>query len=229
MRCPACGFVSFDSLSACKGCGKELPRQGRSVGTVPIPRREGGTAPSTGGAAAPGLPLRDAREIAGPDPPDGTASRPPPTDPAWPRTAGFWLRSLAFLVDASLIALLAWAGAMLVALAVRIGGLFSSPTEAGLEWLDATATALLVVLIVLCYFTLFVGFRGQTPGKMLLGLKVVRTNGEDVGYGRALVRWAGQCIGFLTLGVGFLMIASSRRKQGLHDKLAGTCVVRLPS
>jgi uncharacterized RDD family membrane protein YckC len=53
--------------------------------------------------------------------------------------------------------------------------------------------------------------------------------GEDVGYARALVRWIGQGMSFLVLGLGFLMIAFSREKQGLHDKIAGTYVVRLPS
>jgi uncharacterized RDD family membrane protein YckC len=43
------------------------------------------------------------------------------------------------------------------------------------------------------------------------------------------VRWIGQGMSFLVLGLGFLMIAFSREKQGLHDKIAGTYVVRLPS
>ncbi|HTP25298.1 MAG TPA: RDD family protein, partial [Anaeromyxobacteraceae bacterium] len=80
----------------------------------------------------------------------------------------------------------------------------------------------------LCYFTMFIGMGGQTPGKMLLGLKVVRTDGEAVGFGRALVRWLGQCLSLLLLGLGFLMVAFSGRKQGLHDKIAGTYVIRHP-
>jgi uncharacterized RDD family membrane protein YckC len=152
-----------------------------------------------------------------------------PAEPASLRKAGFWLRSVAFLVDAGLVALLATGGAMLVDMAVQIGGTISSAPEAGLEWLETTATSLIVVLIALCYFTLFVGLHGQTPGKMLLGLKIIRITGEEVGYGRALVRWIGQCLGLLPLGVGFLMVAFSRRKQALHDKIAGTYVVRRPS
>jgi uncharacterized RDD family membrane protein YckC len=53
--------------------------------------------------------------------------------------------------------------------------------------------------------------------------------GEGVGYTRALVRWIGQGLSFLVFGIGFLMIAFSRKKQGLHDKLADTYVVRIPS
>jgi uncharacterized RDD family membrane protein YckC len=150
-----------------------------------------------------------------------------PADPALLRRAGFWLRSIAFLVDAGVVAALATAGAILVGMAVGIGGLFSSPPEAGLEWLATAATRFFVVLLVASYFTLFVGWQGQTPGKMLLGLKTIRITGGEVGYGRALVRWIGQGIGALPLGLGFLMVAFSREKRGLHDRLAGTRVVRL--
>jgi uncharacterized RDD family membrane protein YckC len=62
---------------------------------------------------------------------------------------------------------------------------------------------------------------------MLVRLRIVRVNGDEVGNGRAFVRWIGQILGTLLLGIGFLMIAFSRKKQGLHDKLAGTNVVRL--
>lgn len=228
MRCPACGFVSFDSLSTCKQCGKELPRPGGPGGIVAPTRPGSGLAPPAEKPAAPELLLQDAEEVAGAALPD-VAVEVAPTEPASLCKAGFWLRSVAFLVDAGLVALLATSGAMLVDMAVQIGGMISSAPEAGLEWLDTTATSLLVILIALCYFTLFLGLRGQTPGKMLLGLKVIRTTGGEVGYGSALVRWVGQCLGLLPLGLGFLMIAFSRHKQALHDKLAGTYVVRLRS
>lgn len=228
MRCPVCGFVSFDSLSTCKQCGKELRRSSRPEGVVAPGRPKTGPPLSTEEAASLGLFLQDAEEITTTLQADVTAEV-APIELASLRKAGFWLRSLAFLVDAVLVALLATGGAMLVDLAVQIGGMISSAPEAGLEWLNTTASSLLVVLIALCYFTLFVGLRGQTPGKMLLGLKIIRTTGEEVGYGRALVRWIGQCLSLLPLGLGFLMIAFSRRKQALHDKLAGTYVVRHPS
>lgn len=229
MRCSACGFVSFDFLSTCKRCGKALPREGRSVGIIALPRGDSAPLPPPGETDSPEPSLGDAPVVVGTAAPEAPAKMVAPTDPASLRKAGFWLRTAALLVDAALVAALAYAGATLVAMAVQIGGLFSSATEAGMEWLDTTATTLFVVLITACYFTVCVGWRGQTPGKMLLGLKIIRTTGEEVGYWRALVRWVGQVIGLLLFGLGFLMIAFSRRKQGLHDRLAGTCVVRLPS
>src|SRR5574337_118969 len=226
MRCPACGFVSFDSLAACKRCGRDFPRQGGADSVVAIPRREGGPPRSPAGAVGLGLSLQDVEEVSEAAPAEAPAGGVVPADPALLCKAGFWLRSVAFLVDAGLIAALATTGAILVGMAIQVGGLFSSAPEAGLEWLEAVASRLLVVLVVPCYFTLFVGWRGQTLGKMLLGLKIIRTTGEEIGYGRALVRWIGQGMSALFLGLGFLMVAFSRQKQALHDKLAGTRVVR---
>jgi uncharacterized RDD family membrane protein YckC len=150
-----------------------------------------------------------------------------PTTPASLPKAGFWIRALAFLVDTMLVTLLAWIGAALVQGSVFLGGMVSTAPEAALEWLESSAGMLLALLIEAAYFTLSVGHSGQTPGKSLLRLKVIRVNGEAVGFGLAFVRWIAQGISFLALGVGFLMIAFTRNKQGLHDKIAGTFVVRL--
>jgi len=218
MRCPDCGFVGFDHLPTCKGCGKDLPRSRMGRGVVaPVVVEvagRGDTTPSafpeTKRATAPGV-------------------RGAPADPSTLRKAGFWLRAVALLVDLAVVAALVAAGGMLVSVAVQVGGWFSSTPEIALEWLEGSASTSLSVLIDLCYFTLFVGWRGRTPGKMLFRLRIIRVTGEDVGYGRAFVRWIGQILSVLLLGIGFLMIAFSRKKQGLHDKLAGTYVVRLPS
>ena len=80
-------------------------------------------------------------------------------------------------------------------------------------------------------FSIFfvIGFwtwKGQTPGKMLFGIRIVMTDGSPIGLRTSILRYVGQIIGALLLFVGFLMIAWDRRKQGLHDKLAGTVVVR---
>lgn len=75
-----------------------------------------------------------------------------------------------------------YADAILVEMALQIGGLFSSASEVGLGWLDATATMLFAVLFGVCGFTLFVGWWGQTPGEMLLGLRIIRTPAGEVGY-----------------------------------------------
>lgn len=76
------------------------------------------------------------------------------------------------------------------------------------------------------YFIVFVGGCGQTPGKMLLGIAVVRRDGAPVGYGRALLRWIGYWLSALPLGLGFVPAFFAAERRGLHDWMAGTRVVR---
>ncbi len=239
MRCPACGYISFGHLLTCKRCGKALPQPpGRRSPpprlivppTGPYPLARGTNGPSRignpAGAAESAVGLAEPTTAeAGQmpqEPSSGSAS-----EASLPK-AGFWIRGLAFLVDAILVSVLVWIGGTLVRGSVWIGGAFSSAPDAALEWLESAAGMLLALLIEAAYFSLTVGHSGQTPGKRLLRLKVIRVNGEAVGFGLAFVRWLAQGISFLALGVGFLMIAFTRNKQGLHDKIAGTFVVRLP-
>ena len=77
------------------------------------------------------------------------------------------------------------------------------------------------------YFTLFWTWRGQTPGKMLIRAKVVRTNGEALSFGHAALRFLGFFVCFLTIYIGFIMIAFNIQKRGLHDTIADTCVIKL--
>ena len=79
-------------------------------------------------------------------------------------------------------------------------------------------------LVGMGYFTYFHGATGQTPGKMLLRIKVVRENGKDITYGTALLRWLGYIISGLFFNLGFLWVAFDCKKQGWHDKIAGTVV-----
>ena len=76
------------------------------------------------------------------------------------------------------------------------------------------------------YFTLFHGFGGQTPGKKLLGLRVVQSSGKPMTPGLAFLRWVGYIISQIPLCLGFIWIAFDGRKQGWHDKIAATCVIK---
>jgi uncharacterized RDD family membrane protein YckC len=63
---------------------------------------------------------------------------------------------------------------------------------------------------------------------MLLNIKVLRGDGTRVTAGYSLLRFLGYVVCGLTLGIGFLWIAFDSRKQGIHDKIADTVVVKLP-
>ena len=84
------------------------------------------------------------------------------------------------------------------------------------------------IVLPLLYYWLFTGLKGQTPGKMVLGIKVVNSRGERPGLGVAAMREVlGKLISAIALCLGFLWIAWDKEKQGWHDKIAGTHVVKV--
>jgi uncharacterized RDD family membrane protein YckC len=70
-------------------------------------------------------------------------------------------------------------------------------------------------------------YKSATPGKMVLGLKIVDANSAGpCSTGQLIGRYLGYYVSILAIGLGFLWVAFDKRKQGWHDKLAGTLVVR---
>ncbi|CAN5409540.1 hypothetical protein BH24GEM3_BH24GEM3_16320 [soil metagenome] len=77
------------------------------------------------------------------------------------------------------------------------------------------------------YFTLFLAvWRGQTPGKRLLGIRVVRLNGKPITWWASFERFGGYAAGLATGLLGFLQIFWDRNRQAIHDKIMETVVVR---
>jgi len=72
------------------------------------------------------------------------------------------------------------------------------------------------------------GIKGGTPGKLILGLKIRNEKGQYIGIPIAILRYIGKILSGIILGIGYLMIAWDVKKQGLHDKIAKTFVVRTP-
>lgn len=140
---------------------------------------------------------------------------------------GFWLRSIAFVIDLFLILLT-------IALFMVVGFI---ALEVGMGTVrNFTFFQKLKVLIpVLCpwgaifgvaYFTFCQGAWGQTLGKMIFGLRVIRKDGEPLGFGRALARTFFYLLSGIPFFLGFLWIALSPEKRGWHDRMAGTIVIR---
>jgi len=100
---------------------------------------------------------------------------------------------------------------------------------------NAGATILFIVLYYLLTFAIglfynlyFVGTRGATPGKKILNLRIIREDGiEPVGYGKAFLRLLGYILSGMIFYIGFIMIAFTDRKRGLHDMVAGTNVIKV--
>jgi|WetSurMetagenome_2_1015567.scaffolds.fasta_scaffold132743_3 uncharacterized RDD family membrane protein YckC len=65
-----------------------------------------------------------------------------------------------------------------------------------------------------------------TPGKMVLSIKVTDIEGNRISFGRAVGRYLSKIISSLIFGIGYIMIAFTEKKQGLHDIMAGTLVIQ---
>lgn len=86
---------------------------------------------------------------------------------------------------------------------------------------------LLALIIDWLYSVVLIGRYGATLGKMALKLKVVGKNFEKIGYGKAALREiVGKIVSSLVFCLGYLWVAWDAKKQGFHDKIAGTYVIK---
>ena len=92
----------------------------------------------------------------------------------------------------------------------------------------AVLVQLFSMILSFFYWIFFTGYCGQTPGKMLLRIQVVGTDGESLSYGKAFYREVvGKFISGIIFAIGYLMAAFDDQKQGLHDRMAKTYVIKL--
>jgi uncharacterized RDD family membrane protein YckC len=134
--------------------------------------------------------------------------------------AGFGIRVLAHLIDSLVLTV------VFFVLAAATGGMLTTNSDTGLTTFNSAAGSLLIV-VVLAYVVGFWGARGQTPGMMALNLHIVRArDGTPIDFGIAAIRYVGYVISSIPFGLGLLWAAFDPRKQGWHDKIAGTFVIR---
>ncbi len=76
------------------------------------------------------------------------------------------------------------------------------------------------------YMIFFSGKFGATPGKMALGVKIVRADGSPIGYPLATGRYFATMVSGMTLSIGYIMAIFDKEKRTLHDRIAGTRVIR---
>ncbi|HYG07748.1 MAG TPA: RDD family protein [Stenotrophomonas sp.] len=141
--------------------------------------------------------------------------------------AGFWRRAAANLIDGCAIGLLAMPITVPMAIAMAVGMSQGEQEAAPLASLLMQAgIQVLVVLVTLIYYTCFHASRLMaSPGKLAVGIKVVRGDGQRLTLGRSLGRGAAYYLSVITFYVGFPMAAFTQRKQGLHDLVCDTLVV----
>jgi len=141
------------------------------------------------------------------------------------RYGGFLRRTFAFLIDLVIIKMLNFAliGSGLVASWKAMNDLELSAPSEDLVYLLIGLFSLTGIILFFSYFYYF-NVKGQTPGKRILGLKIVSRSGVSPRPPQALTRSFGlffSCLFF----PGFLLILFTKEKRALHDLLAGTYVV----
>lgn len=152
--------------------------------------------------------------------------------------AGFWLRFVAYIIDYVLI----WCvqafiaipilGMVGISFASNVGDM-SNMNEGEMMGMMAAymaaagATALLTTVLVILYFTLMESSKYQaTVGKLALGLIVTDENGNKLDMVKALIRNLSKIISSMILMIGYIMAGFTEKKQGLHDIIAKTLVVK---
>jgi uncharacterized RDD family membrane protein YckC len=138
--------------------------------------------------------------------------------------AGVVTRTVALAVDGLVLTVGSAAITGIVSLALSVFGERASDLEAS----AALALAGAWWLVGGAYFAAFWTLTGQTPGMRALRLEVTAADGGDVHLGHALRRLVGMVLAALPLMAGYALILWDGRRQGLHDKIAGTVVRYVP-
>ncbi len=204
-------------------------------------------APQPAVDATPAAPI-DAPPAAPPLTAETTWTMPPPRVVPGPAPGvtyvGFWRRFVAFLIDTVLSGVVWWAlFALVVArtdfsswrVFLRVDPVTGRPLASDAELITAMRDFLGLWLAVFglfwlahaLYHIIFWSWRGGTIGQLVLGIQIRReADGTRIGFGTSIVRYIGYLISFWVFYLGVIWIAFDGRKQGWHDKIANTLVIR---
>lgn len=147
--------------------------------------------------------------------------------------AGFVSRWISLVIDLAIILTIDVVVAWATVSALKYAGvearncesLGSRPLQAGLcyaaRWSGVAAGSLFAYAYPLFFWTV----TGQTPGKALIGLRIVRLDGRPMSLLTSVLRLVGFHLSTIAMGLGFLAILGDDKRQAWHDKIARTCVV----
>ncbi|HUU41684.1 MAG TPA: RDD family protein [Desulfatiglandales bacterium] len=128
---------------------------------------------------------------------------------------GFWKRVAAAIID----------GFILIFIMLIIGSLAPGIGSGMLGDAGSPGTLLGIIIGWLYYAMMESSSKQGTLGKMALGIKVTDLSGNKITFGRATGRHFSKYISAIILFIGYLMVAFTAKKQGLHDMIAGCLVV----
>ena len=201
MFCTQCGRKNPNSAQFCFSCGRALVAGGESAVAAATPLSIGRLVPP---AVAP---YQRADTVSTAD--VGIPSK----------YAGFWIRAAATVIDGFVIFGISVAGAA----AFGAAGLL---TDAAPEAAAAGYYIAWILASWLYYAVCESSSKQATLGKRAVGIVVTDTSGRALTFGRASGRAFAKWLNAFTLGIGWIVVAFSRKKRGLHDFVAGTFVVQ---
>lgn len=152
--------------------------------------------------------------------------------------AGFWLRFVAYIIDIIIVYVvqsfifIPVFGLMGISFASNAGDMQNMSDAEAMGMIGSMmavmgTTILLATAISILYWTLMESSKYQaTVGKIALGLKVTDVDGKNLDFVKALVRNLCKIISSMILYIGYMMAGFTDKKQGLHDMIAGTLVVK---
>jgi uncharacterized RDD family membrane protein YckC len=154
--------------------------------------------------------------------------------PAAHHYGGFWIRFVARVIDGLLVGLLQ--GVLVFPLLLMFGGMgrllggLENGEEAAMAAIPAMMGMVMMFTVVgigvgLAYEVYFLSTRAATPGKMALGLKVIRPDGQRISGGLAAGRFFARWLSDLVLYIGDIIAALDAEKRSLHDHICGTRVI----
>lgn len=131
---------------------------------------------------------------------------------------GFWIRLWASVIDSALIVFLL--GPLMRAV---FGPEYLKSTTGVAGPLDDLVGIVLPAVAIVVFWV----YKSATPGKMAMHLRIAdAVTGNPPTVKQSIGRYLGYYVSMLPFFLGFVMIVFDKRKQGLHDKLAGTVVLR---
>ena len=133
--------------------------------------------------------------------------------------AGFWVRVGAVLVDGVILFMIQ------IVLQIAFFSLLVSRTNVNLG--GTILLNLFSVALGATYESVLISRYGATPGKMALGLQVVRPDGGPVSLGRAVGRYFSKMLSAMIIFIGYIMVAVDIEKRALHDIICDTRVIRV--
>ena len=141
-------------------------------------------------------------------PPVINPTAPAPTTGASDRYVGFVPRLVAALIDGILV------------------GIVTGVLTATMKDMDSTKNSVSILIGASYSIFMWVGNNGQTLGKKAMGIRVVQVDGQPLNYKTAILRYVGYYVSGVVLLLGYIWVMFDPKKQGWHDKIANTYVVK---